>query len=71
MTSKFVDKRNSLLERSETKSQNEVDKHLVDNRGLDVAREIQWTDGCSSQYKSRTPLMDIAYTGSDFDVESV
>ena len=50
---------------------NAATKHLVDNRGLDVAREIQWTDGCSSHYKSRTPLMDIAYTGSDFDVESV
>ena len=46
-------------------------KHLMERRSLEVVREIQWTDGCSSQYKSKTPLMDISYGSLDLDLEVV
>lgn len=40
-----------------TKAANE---HLEQSRGLNIRKEIQMSDGCSSQYKSKTPFADIS-----------
>ena len=44
---------------------------LLHNRGLHVNREIQWSDGCGCQYKSRTPLMDISHAATDLNISAV
>ena len=44
---------------------------LCNKRGLKVSREIQWSDGCASQYKSRTPFMDISHASHDLHVPLV
>lgn len=37
-----------------------ANKHLVEKRGLVVKKQVQMTDGCSAQYKSKTPFADIS-----------
>ena len=41
-------------------------RHLSQIRGLDINRYIQYTDGCSSQYKSKHAFMDISCASEEF-----
>ena len=41
-------------------------RHLTDVRQLPVQHVIQWTDGCSAQYKSKGPFSDISCALTDF-----
>ena len=41
-------------------------KHLRCQRHLEVEHVVQWTDGCSSQYKSKDPFADLAFSSDDF-----
>jgi len=40
--------------------------HLKDKRMIDIQHEVQYSDGCSSQYKSFTPFCDISYALQDY-----
>ena len=40
--------------------------HLRNIRGLQLDHIIQWTDGCASQYKSKSPFSDISCAVADF-----
>ena len=46
-------------------------KHLSQVRGLTIEKEIQMTDGCAVQYKSKIPFTDISFSQTDlgFSVE--
>lgn len=46
-------------------------EHLVQVRGLTIEKEIQLTDGCAAQYKSKVPFTDISFSKTDlgFSVE--
>ena len=37
-------------------------KHLQEKRGLNFQHIVEFTDGCSGQYKSKSPFADISYT---------
>ncbi|KAG1660000.1 hypothetical protein GQR58_022225 [Nymphon striatum] len=39
--------------------------HLQDTRGLSINHEVQFTDGCSSQYKLKEPFYDISRSLED------
>ena len=41
-------------------------RHLTDVHQLPVEHVIQWTDGCSAQYKSKGPFSDILCALTDF-----
>ena len=41
-------------------------KHLQEERGLDLKKLIQWSDGCAAQYKSKGPFADLAASNLDF-----
>ena len=41
-------------------------QHLRCQRHLDVEHVVQWTDGCSSQYKSKGPFAGLAFNSDDF-----
>ncbi|XP_033122022.1 uncharacterized protein LOC117121038 [Anneissia japonica] len=41
--------------------------HLGEERGLSVCRIIQFTDGCSAQYKSKTQFFDISQAMPDLN----
>ncbi|XP_062571004.1 uncharacterized protein LOC134233020 [Saccostrea cucullata] len=43
-----------------------ANEHLQQNRGLVIEKEIQFTDGCAAQYKSKTPFTDISYSNEDY-----
>lgn len=43
-----------------------TNQHLKDKRGLQIHHQVQLTDGCSAQYKSKTPFSDISYATEDF-----
>ncbi|MES9901055.1 MAG: hypothetical protein ABW168_00060 [Sedimenticola sp.] len=40
--------------------------HLRNKRGIDIEHQVQFSDGCASQYKSVTPFIDISYSFNDF-----
>ena len=44
----------------------EAFKHLTEVRHLKPRHWIQWTDGCSAQYKSKGPFADLAMSSEDF-----
>ena len=48
-----------------------ANEHLKQVRGLTIQKEIQMTDGCAAQYKSKTPFTDISFSMEDhgFTVE--
>ena len=48
------------------KFQEVVAKHLRETRQLDIATFYRFSDGCSSQYKSKGPISDISYGRQDF-----
>ena len=39
---------------------------ILQERGVDIERMVQFTDGCSAQYKSKLPFADISASQSDF-----
>ncbi|XP_071507484.1 uncharacterized protein [Diadema antillarum] len=43
-----------------------VTKHLTATRGLNITKFYRFSDGCSSQYKSKGPILDISYGREDF-----
>ena len=43
-----------------------ANQHLLDTRGLKISREIHFSDGASSQFKSRTPFADVAHSVEDY-----
>ena len=43
-----------------------ANNHLIKVRGLKIEKEIQMTDGCAAQYKSRIPFTDISFCQTDF-----
>lgn len=43
-----------------------ANEHLQNKRGLIIEKQIQFTDGCSAQYKSKTPFTDISYSKEDY-----
>lgn len=43
-----------------------VSKHLSETRGLAIGKFYRFSDGCSSQYKSKGPISDISYGPEDF-----
>ncbi|PJE77756.1 hypothetical protein CI610_03318 [invertebrate metagenome] len=47
-----------------------ANKHLTEQQGLVINKEIQMSDGCSAQYKSRQPLTDLSYSILDFGFPS-
>lgn len=46
----------------------EVANEHLRKRGAAIEKEIQMTDGCSAQYKSKIPFTDISYSNSDLGV---
>jgi len=40
--------------------------HLTQTRKLKFTHEVQFSDGCASQYKSITPFCDISYAKEDY-----
>lgn len=42
-----------------------ANQHLRE-RGLNIEREIIFSDGCAGQYKSDTPFIDVSYAELDF-----
>jgi len=40
--------------------------HLTQTRKLKITHEVQFSDGCASQYKSITPFCDISYAKEDY-----
>jgi hypothetical protein len=43
-----------------------ANEHLSQTRGITINREIQLTDGCAAQYKSKTPFCDLSHAIEDF-----
>ncbi|CAC5385885.1 unnamed protein product [Mytilus coruscus] len=43
-----------------------ANEHLQQKRMINIQHEIQFSDGCSSQYKSFTPFCDISYSLQDY-----
>ncbi|XP_070549241.1 uncharacterized protein [Ptychodera flava] len=43
-----------------------ANQHLLKERKITMGKQIQFSDGCSSQYKSRMPFCDISYSEVDF-----
>ena len=43
-----------------------VRDHLKEVRKVKIKKEIQFTDGCSSQFKSKIPVADLSYCQHDF-----
>lgn len=43
-----------------------ANQHLQATRGLDIKKQLHMTDGCSAQYKSKTPFTDISFSILDF-----
>lgn len=48
---------------------NETIQFLKEKRGLEFHNIYEFTDGCSAQYKSRGPLVDISYSYDDFGLK--
>ncbi|XP_052214888.1 uncharacterized protein LOC127833585 [Dreissena polymorpha] len=47
----------------------ETVRFLKEDRHLNFKNMYEFTDGCSSQYKSRGPFVDISYGMSDFEIQ--
>ncbi|ESO85587.1 hypothetical protein LOTGIDRAFT_155075 [Lottia gigantea] len=45
--------------------------HLINVRGLNPQRLIKFSDGCSSQYKSKTPFVDLSFAAEDLEIPIV
>lgn len=45
--------------------------HLIKVRGITVQRLIQYSDGCSGQYKSKTPFTDLSFGSEDLGIPTV
>ncbi|XP_045207653.2 uncharacterized protein LOC123559695 [Mercenaria mercenaria] len=43
-----------------------ANQHLLETRGLTIEREIHFSDGASSQFKSKTPFADVAHSVDDY-----
>jgi hypothetical protein len=43
-------------------------EYLKDHRGLQLKHTVQFTDGCSAQYKSKGPFADITFARDDHDM---
>lgn len=48
------------------KFQEVVTEHLTGNRKIPLKKFYRFSDGCSSQYKSKGPISDISYDKKDF-----
>ncbi|KAJ8309778.1 LOW QUALITY PROTEIN: hypothetical protein KUTeg_011643 [Tegillarca granosa] len=44
----------------------QANNHLQTERGIQTNKEIQFSDGCSAQYKSKTPFTDISFAYDDY-----
>jgi hypothetical protein len=44
-----------------------TNKHLKETRGLQITKEVQFTDGCGVQYKSKKPFYDISQSHKEND----
>ncbi|XP_070180376.1 uncharacterized protein [Littorina saxatilis] len=40
--------------------------HLQHHRGLNIQHQVQFTDGCAAQFKSKEPFMDLSMSMQDF-----
>lgn len=45
--------------------------HLRQIRGITVERLVQFSDGCSAQYKSKTPFTDLSFASQDLGIPTV
>jgi len=47
-----------------------ANKHLIEVRQLEISHQVQFTDGCGAQYKSKVPFCDISHTLTDFGFQT-
>ena len=46
--------------------QQEVCRHLTTTRNVKISKMYRYSDGCSSQYKSKGPFSDVSYSKEDY-----